>query len=583
MNKKHIPVYLITILLAVFAIPSLFNCATGKSPLVPAIRAAEKEDPGDALVQQNTMPVAASPQKKEIPCDQIEQNKTPGAKNDHRNIFILSSGPTENRLLVFLAAVFAVLAVGLFLSGDWRQSRKTFDLFDIKALRWLFGSRLQPNLFQAFTLLALIYVLYQAFFGPLSSGRNPGTSLLWGLWWPSLVLIPLVAGRFFCSVCPISFFARAIQRFANLGWQFPARIARLGLLPAAALFILFGIADQLFLIEHRSWVAGQFLLLMVLAATLFHVVFRQRAWCTHLCPIGAVQTVLSRLAPIHWGKRETSPPKMREEATDRKPANCSLGLNPLALSSPHQCSLCGDCWHGRENKLSLQLHAPAGHWLYSPGARGESFLILLLLAHLFLEHTFGNDIGQLVTFFYERAFLPFDPTPALPNIIPVLPLHIYKIGLLLFYIVATFGGRALLIRLFRTGSFPLTKEQSRIYALSLLPLVAAAFLAFHIFSFAGLADLVGRFISLLTGHAWTEIALFQARDFPIATIRSIRIITIAAGFSATIGALMKAGRISGASRKQRKRRFMAEAVFALLVSLFLIGMYFLPNTSGDPC
>ena len=218
------------------------------------------------------------------------------------------------------------------------DGRAGFDLFRLRPFPWLFGARVQPQLFRWLLLAGLAGTLVLLLTGPFAAPLNPGAAILWSVWWPAIAVLPWLVGRGFCGVCPLP-----LLRHGRLGRRTPRSFAALGILPAALVLLLFASLDRLLRIEESPWIAGQFLAVAIVVAVVAHLAFRDRLFCKQICPIGAVQTVLARVSPLRWGRRhETADVPAGVSRSGEQAAPCTYHLNPHHPEPPHECTLCGD-------------------------------------------------------------------------------------------------------------------------------------------------------------------------------------------------------------------------------------------------
>jgi hypothetical protein len=409
-------------------------------------------------------------------------------------------------------------------------------------------------------LAGMAFTLWALLAGPMSPSINMGSALLWGVWWPLLCLLPWLAGRGFCAVCPIMLLGPLRRFLARLDLPAPPRLRELGVLPAAGLLVLFSMADILFRIEARPWVSGRFILLMLLAVFALFVLFEEWVWCRQLCPVGAVQASLARFS---WLGLESRPA-----------GTCSLRVS--SDGEDPRCCLCGDCWKGRrEPALRLGLRVRRGAFW-----RGEVLLLSLLLSHVVFEFLVNNDLAQTLLLILERGFIVWVPLQRLPGV-PKLPVELYLLAGYAASIALVLGLRRWFCALYDAQTRKLSPEEAAAFGLALFPLMGSAYAAFHAHSFAYYPDLWARFASVLSGRFWTDIHLVQATAFPSSTVAFVRLALLFAGWRWTAASLRSAAGRGGAPVLES--RYRAERLYAFSMFLLLAALTLLPNTQGDPC
>jgi len=192
-------------------------------------------------------------------------------------------------LLARRATQFAVLA--LFLAGPWLGY-------------WIVKGNLNYSLTLGVLPLADPYVLAQS----LVAGHTPERNALVGA---AVILIAyfLVGGRTYCAwVCPVNVVTDAAHWLrARLGVPGSARISRstrywiLAMTLALALItgtIAWELVNPVSML-HRGIIfgigAGWFIIAAVFLLDLF---VAERAWCGHLCPVGAFYSAVGRFSPL---------------------------------------------------------------------------------------------------------------------------------------------------------------------------------------------------------------------------------------------------------------------------------------------
>ncbi len=243
-------------------------------------------------------------------------------------------------LLARRASQFAVLA--LFLAGPWLGY-------------WIVKGNLNYSLTLGVLPLADPYVLLQS----LVAGHRPERNVLIGA---AIILVAyfLVGGRAYCAwVCPVNVVTDAAHWLrARLG----VRGARLShatrywiLAMTLALALITGtIAWELVnpvSMLHRGIIFGIGAGWIVIASVfLLDLFVAERAWCGHLCPVGAFYSVVGKFSPLRVSavRREQCNNcadcyAVCPEPLVIKPAlkGAEQGYGPVILSS--NCTNCGRC------------------------------------------------------------------------------------------------------------------------------------------------------------------------------------------------------------------------------------------------
>lgn len=209
-----------------------------------------------------------------------------------------------------------------------------------------------PNLF-VFTL-----VILTGLFGTPVGNANFSIIFVWIVWWALLImlLIPL-AGRTWCTMCPIPAVGEWVQRGGSIversgrrpfslrkSWPKPLRNIWLQNLA----FV--GVASFSAVILTRPLVTGALLLgFMVVALGLF-LVFQRRAFCRYVCPVSGFIGLYATAAPIglrvkdadvclrHCGVKGKECVKGSAEGY-----GCPWMEYPGTLDRNSYCGLCTEC------------------------------------------------------------------------------------------------------------------------------------------------------------------------------------------------------------------------------------------------
>lgn len=124
--------------------------------------------------------------------------------------------------------------------------------------------------------------------------------LLWGLWFPLVFLSVIFSGRSWCGIfCPMG---AATEWTNKIGLQWPIpRWMRWEGTPAVSFILVTILGQTLGVRDHADSAALLFGGTMALAMVAGFLYGRKkRAWCRHLCPIGRVLGLYSRLGPVNF-------------------------------------------------------------------------------------------------------------------------------------------------------------------------------------------------------------------------------------------------------------------------------------------
>lgn len=240
---------------------------------------------------------------------------------------------------------------------------------------------------------------------PLTHFTTLTNFLIWGLWFPLVFLSVIFTGRSWCGVlCPMG----AASEMANdygLKRPIPNWMKWEGTPIVSFLFITV-LGQTVGVRDHPEAIAEVFGGTM-LAAILIGYVYGQgrtkRPWCRHMCPIGLLLGVFSRLGAVQFAVKQPKPGDDRYQA--RGPCPTLIDI-PRKKESRH-CIQCFRCVNPKsEGGLKLRFrrpgaevenirdHSPHGAevWFFflGTGAALGGFLWLILPEYMQIRQWFAN-------------------------------------------------------------------------------------------------------------------------------------------------------------------------------------------------
>ena len=224
--------------------------------------------------------------------------------------------------------------------------------------------------------------------------------LFWVWWIMGVVFVALLFGRSWCAVCPLGWLNGL---FSRIGFRFERPQWLRNFIPVTLVLILLQLMVYFFAIHRYPDYTAILLTLCIVLAAGAGLLFRERAFCTLLCPAGAVFGLYARIAPFQlrvvdrnvcnacdsqrciaepteWRQhRIGSTVLYRRHQLD----GCPVSLVPSELADSADCTLCLNCMQNCD-KQNVKLGFRS--WLtdlYSSGLRpSETFFFLALLGML---------------------------------------------------------------------------------------------------------------------------------------------------------------------------------------------------------
>jgi hypothetical protein len=238
--------------------------------------------------------------------------------------------------------------------------------------------------------------------------------LMWGLWFPLVFLSVIFTGRSWCGLlCPMG----AASEWANkrgLQRAIPAWVRWEGT-PIVSFLIITVLGQTVGVRDHPEAIAEVFGGVLLAAIILGFVYGRKkRAWCRHMCPIGLLLGVFSRLGAVQFS------PKRKKSAVE---GYTEKGVCPTMIQLSHKsesrhCITCFRCTNpSSPGGLDLKIHMPGKEVeqirTHNPNIAEIWFLFLAVGVSLggFLwlvlpeYQTWRQDIGEWLIFEHEWYWL----------------------------------------------------------------------------------------------------------------------------------------------------------------------------------
>ncbi len=214
---------------------------------------------------------------------------------------------------------------------------------------------------------------------------NFSTVITWWIWWSLVWVLMAAVGRGWCMICPFGGFAEWVQRRSlwkrrhrniglNLRW--PRQLIRLGILPAAAAFVILTFIEEYYNISASAdpFTTGLLVLVIIGLALAMHLVFERRTFCTYLCPLTAVFAPLGATGAVA-GFRARDPAQCLDCPTKdcmrggERGYECPWYEWPGSSTSNAMCGLCSECYKACPyGNVGLYAQAPLTS-VITPGRR----------------------------------------------------------------------------------------------------------------------------------------------------------------------------------------------------------------------
>ncbi|HIE08650.1 MAG TPA: 4Fe-4S binding protein [Armatimonadetes bacterium] len=292
--------------------------------------------------------------------------------------------------------------------------RTELDLLQFRPLKWLLGKRLFPICVQLLVLAFLVTIIVLCWSGGKApKGVEPGVFrylnlgnfLVWVIFWPAVVIVAVLLGRLWCTVCPVELLTSA-SAAVGLKRCFPKVLRNISLMVLGYLVVRASITT--FGINQIPRLTGLYLLSLVGVAVLLGFVFERRAFCSFVCPVGAMLGLYAKCAILELRTKDRDiclRCKGKPCLTSRSRLfgrACPNFLSPPGLSDNAECILCFQCVQACPNdNFRLSLRPPLKDLI-----SGEPLDIWWAL---FLVPLYGNVLHELGEEWGATEALAFRP------------------------------------------------------------------------------------------------------------------------------------------------------------------------------
>ena len=219
--------------------------------------------------------------------------------------------------------------------------------------RWLQFAIMLPML--AFFLLFMI----AGFFGSPIGNRNIIITFVWILWWFLLIAVMLPFGsRIWCLLCPFPFFGEWFQRKRLLGpaggsardqllrglkKKWPQKFSNIWL--QNVLFLALCTFSAILVTRPVTTAAA--LGGLAVLATIMHMIYPKRTFCTYVCPVSGFLGLYSMTSMIEVRARDLDVCKSCRAkggmVGSKAGWGCPWFLNPSTLDRNNYCGFCMEC------------------------------------------------------------------------------------------------------------------------------------------------------------------------------------------------------------------------------------------------
>jgi ferredoxin len=435
------------------------------------------------------------------------------------------------------------------------------DLLRNRHIGGFLRSRWYPGVFQIPVAAVFGLVAYQLLAGPDTAHRNPGTALMWVLWWPVLPLIFVLLGRFWCAVCPFGLITDVVQKLVGVNRPVPRFLKTYGIWIIDAQFLAITWSDHIWGVVESPWGSGILLLLLTTAVIVSGAFFQRRTFCRYLCFLGGLCSNYARTGLVELRADTDVCRTCRSRAacyngTDTVPG-CPLFSFPRTMDSNANCSLCANCIKACPNDaVQIRFRTPTSElWFVRNPKVEESFLAMAIMGIVLIQNITMLSI-------WNDALAWISATTGITNSAVIFTVA-FAVA------VATPVGALTLASWVAARHNPeSTWTNFARFGYALIPLDIAAHLAHNMFHLLAEGGSVLYTTAGLFGAGGAEGSAALAGS---STILAVQFLLLAAGVAASLYTVRRIAH--GRYRATRQRRTTALPYLALVAALAAVNVY----------
>lgn len=448
---------------------------------------------------------------------------------------------------------------------DQSSEPKGFDLLKIAPINRLMKSRYFPKILQIPVAAVFGLIGYELLAGPSSAHDNPGTALMWVLWWPLIPIVFVFLGRFWCAICPFATLSDFIQKLVGVNRPVPAFLKNYGIWLIDAMFIAITWADHVFGIVASPWGSGILLLLITFAVIVSGAFFQRRTFCRYLCFLGGLSGNYARAGMVALRANTDICQTCASKAacfngTEKAPA-CPLFMFPRTMDSNANCSLCANCIKNCPNDaITLTLRPPTKELWYIRNPKiEESFLAMAIMGIVLIQNITMLKI-------WEQVLVSVEKYTGISNTAVIFTL-VFAVGVSLPVFLLTIAAKISAY----SNSENWIKNFAR-FGYALIPLDVAGHVAHNLFHL--LAE--GKSVYYSVASIFGSNASGSTAIVGNGTIRVLQFAILTLGLW---GSLYTARRITFrrySTVKIRKATFAPYAILIVVLTALNVGLFLLP-------
>lgn len=287
------------------------------------------------------------------------------------------------------------------------NSKKPFNLLDILLIRKFIQSRWYPGIFQWAAFIVFFIIVYELVMGTINPSKNFGTSMTWVLWWPVIPVLFIIAGRFWCTVCPFGKLSDLVRKLVGSEKPTPKFLKKYGIWLIDLFFIMITWSDHVWGIVESPRGSGYLLLVLVTMVVATSVFYERRTFCKTLCFLGGLAGNYSRAGMIELRGTPEICRTCKSQSCfkgSEQAEGCPMFQFVRTMDSSAECNLCGNCVKScPNNSIRISPRVPTKElWGIKKPKLEHASLAAVIMGIVFVQNItmleiWGNILGAIGT------------------------------------------------------------------------------------------------------------------------------------------------------------------------------------------
>ena len=291
---------------------------------------------------------------------------------------------------VLLAEQDEILSEQILLGLPQPEGKLEHNLLRWPLINSIFRSRLFPLLPRILISIVFFGGMLALFFGPQNDPeKNIGLVLSWSIGWPLMLFSFFFLGRMWCSVCSLSLPGNLMQMIVKPKLSVPQFIKDYSSWIMAGFCIIVFWIELVWDAYQNTKLTGFIILGIILGSFLFSILFKRRAWCRYVCPLGALNAIFAMPSTMELRANRqlcvnTCQSRLCYQG-DGEHEGCPMSRHPFLVDNNRDCTLCGNCIKNcPHDSIQVNLRiAPLELWHIQSPRVADSFLVVALSAIFF--------------------------------------------------------------------------------------------------------------------------------------------------------------------------------------------------------